>query len=150
MFPKQTQLLSEHLKELKRILKPGVVRLNWNSLGISDFIQKCSSQIGKFESLVNQIQKNSSDVETRLTIIETTNLFKVPPPGFQGQLPFVKVTTALTSNDTLLSITPIELHFISCKSLARILQESCMIRHFLPRSSKIPARIMHCLPRSWK
>ncbi|XP_075256614.1 dynein axonemal heavy chain 10-like [Convolutriloba macropyga] len=86
----ETQLLSEHLKELKRILKPGVVRLNWNSLGISDFIQKCTSQIGKFESLVNQIQKNSSDVESRLHIVESANLFKVPPPGFQGQLPFVK------------------------------------------------------------
>ena len=27
---------------------------------------------------------------------------------------------------------------------------SCKIRHFLARSSQMPARIMHCLRRSWK
>ena len=30
------------------------------------------------------------------------------------------------------------------------LARSCKTRHFLARSSKIPVRIMHCLPRSWK
>ena len=30
------------------------------------------------------------------------------------------------------------------------LASSCKTRHCLARSSKRPARIMHCLPRSWK
>lgn len=37
----QIQLLDDHVKELQRVLKPGAKRLNWNSLGISDFITKC-------------------------------------------------------------------------------------------------------------
>lgn len=37
----QTQLLEDHIKELKRVLKPGAKRLNWNSLGISDYIARC-------------------------------------------------------------------------------------------------------------
>ena len=37
----QTQLLEDHIKELKRVLKPGAKRLNWNSLGISDYITRC-------------------------------------------------------------------------------------------------------------
>ena len=31
-----------------------------------------------------------------------------------------------------------------------IVARSCKTKSFLPRSSKIPARIMHCLSRSWK
>ena len=30
----QVQLLDDHIKELKRVLRPGHKRLNWNSLGI--------------------------------------------------------------------------------------------------------------------
>ena len=42
-------------------------------------------------------------------------------------------------------------HFLarSCKT-RHFLARSCKTRHYLPRSFKIPARIMHCLPRSWK
>ena len=35
------QLLENHIKELQRVLKPGEKRLNWNSLGIHDYIVKC-------------------------------------------------------------------------------------------------------------
>ena len=31
-------LLDEHIKELRRIIRPALKRLNWNSLGIADFI----------------------------------------------------------------------------------------------------------------
>ena len=41
VFFYQTQLLEDHIKELKRVLKPGAKRLNWNSLGISDYITRC-------------------------------------------------------------------------------------------------------------
>ena len=37
----QTQLLEDHIKDLKRVLKPGAKRLNWNSLGISDYVTRC-------------------------------------------------------------------------------------------------------------
>jgi len=37
----QAVLLEDHTKELKRVLHPGARRLNWNSLGIYDYISKC-------------------------------------------------------------------------------------------------------------
>ena len=37
----QTDLLVDHIKTLQRVLKPGSKRLNWNSLGIQDYITKC-------------------------------------------------------------------------------------------------------------
>ena len=37
----QTELLVDHIRTLQRVLKPGSKRLNWNSLGIQDYITKC-------------------------------------------------------------------------------------------------------------
>ncbi|XP_041455872.1 dynein heavy chain 10, axonemal-like [Lytechinus variegatus] len=76
----ETQLLDEHLKDLRRTLKPGHKRLNWNSLGIADYNTRCEQAISKFESLVNQIQKNAKDIDARLRAMELAELFKGPPP----------------------------------------------------------------------
>ena len=50
------------------MLKPGLESLNWNSLGIPDFIKKCEHEINKFQSLVNQIQKNASMIGRRFCV----------------------------------------------------------------------------------
>jgi dynein heavy chain len=96
------------MRELRRVIRPGAKRLNWNSLGINDFISKCDSvrgfklliqsvisvhfqAISKFESMVNQIQKNAKDIHQRLSMIEQTNLFKSPAPKPTQELPSCKV-----------------------------------------------------------
>lgn len=38
----EKKLLMEQIQELKRVMKPGFSRLNWNSLGIPDFISRCT------------------------------------------------------------------------------------------------------------
>ena len=86
----ELDLLQDHIEELRRVIRPGSKRLNWNSLGISDFIGKCQQAIAKFESLVNQIQKNAKDINLRLQMIEETDLFKYPPPKFGTILPSAK------------------------------------------------------------
>ena len=75
--------MDEHLSQLQRVLKPGEKRLNWNSLGIGDFITKCEHAISKFESLINQVQKNARDITNRLQVIERSIVFQYPPlkPG---------------------------------------------------------------------
>ncbi|XP_045152663.1 dynein axonemal heavy chain 10 [Echinops telfairi] len=83
-------LLDDHSQELLRVFRSGYKRLNWNSLGISDYIVRCKQAIGKFESLVHQIHKNSDDITSRLTLIESINLFKYPIPKNQEELPGVK------------------------------------------------------------
>ncbi|XP_076453104.1 dynein axonemal heavy chain 10-like [Babylonia areolata] len=86
----EAQLLEEHMRELRRMLRPGAKRLNWNSLGINDFVVKCESAMAKFESLVNQIQKNARDINQRLNMIENCNLFKFPAPKAPDTLPGCK------------------------------------------------------------
>ncbi|KAL5017096.1 hypothetical protein ScPMuIL_006685 [Solemya velum] len=83
-------LLEDHMRELRRVIRPGNRRLNWNSLGINDFVQRCISATARFESLVNQIQKNAKDIDQRLTIIENANLFKPPVCKYPDMLPSCK------------------------------------------------------------
>nr|XP_015221526.1 PREDICTED: dynein heavy chain 10, axonemal [Lepisosteus oculatus] len=86
----ETNLLDEQIHELQRVLRSGYKRLNWNSLGILDFINRSTQAISKFESLVNQIQKNARDIDAKLQSIESANLFKFPSPSREGDLPGVK------------------------------------------------------------
>ncbi|KAJ1496773.1 Dynein heavy chain 10, axonemal [Coelomomyces lativittatus] len=67
------------MAELHRVLKPGLTRLNWTSLGISDFIQKCNQEINKFSSLVNQVRKNSANVSHVVDQIARATIIKAPP-----------------------------------------------------------------------
>lgn len=82
----ETQLLEEHLFELKRTIRPGAKRLNWTSLGIHDYLSKARSNISKLESMVNQIKKNSKDIQVFLSEFENTNFFKSKEPNADGTL----------------------------------------------------------------
>ncbi|XP_042636525.1 dynein axonemal heavy chain 10 [Orycteropus afer afer] len=86
----ESLLLDDHSQELLRVFRSGYKRLNWNSLGIADYITRCKQAIGKFESLVHQIHKNADDISSRLMLIEAIDLFKYPAPKSEGELPDVK------------------------------------------------------------
>lgn len=55
--------------------------------GISEFINRGTQATSKFESLVNQIQKNERDIDSKLNYIESANLFKFPAMDKTGDLP---------------------------------------------------------------
>ncbi|XP_053555751.1 dynein axonemal heavy chain 10 [Bombina bombina] len=86
----EAQLLDDHIRELWKVFRSGYRRLNWNSLGIGDYIVRCSQAVSKFESLVNQIHKNANDIESKLDAIESANLFKLMPKKQGSELPGVK------------------------------------------------------------
>ena len=44
------------LEELEACLQPGFLILNWNSLGIPEFIAACSKSINAFQQLVKQVK----------------------------------------------------------------------------------------------
>ncbi|XP_062874230.1 dynein axonemal heavy chain 10 [Trichomycterus rosablanca] len=94
-------LLATQVQELRRVMHPGYRRLNWNSLGISDFINRGNQAASKFESLVNQIKKNEKDIETKLQSIESANLFKFPAPERTGELPGVKEFCELVEKERI-------------------------------------------------
>ncbi|KAJ3349859.1 Dynein heavy chain 10, axonemal [Entophlyctis luteolus] len=74
----EIKLLSSQLNDLKRALKPGFSRLNWNSLGIPEFISRCNQEINKLSSIVNQIQKNSSNISNAVESISRAMLVGEP------------------------------------------------------------------------
>lgn len=55
--------------------------------GIADYITRCKQAIGKFESLVHQIHKNADDINSRLTLIESVNLFRFPIAKTEDGIP---------------------------------------------------------------
>jgi dynein heavy chain len=57
------ELLAKKLQELETCLLPGFHTLNWNSLGILEFIQACQKAINTFQQIVKQVQKNSAIIE---------------------------------------------------------------------------------------
>ena len=75
----EKKLLLSHISELKRVLKPGFTRLNWNSLGIPDFNSRCTQELNKFSSVVNQIKKNSANIFHAVQTIASSMLIKEPP-----------------------------------------------------------------------
>ncbi|XP_069071115.1 dynein axonemal heavy chain 10 [Pleurodeles waltl] len=86
----EMQLLEDHIRELTKVFRSGHKRLNWNSLGIGDYISRCTQGVVKFESLVHQIQKNAQDIDTKLESIECANLFKFMQTELKHDLPGVK------------------------------------------------------------
>uniref|UniRef100_A0A8C9FH70 Dynein axonemal heavy chain 10 n=1 Tax=Pavo cristatus TaxID=9049 RepID=A0A8C9FH70_PAVCR len=97
----ETKLLYDHIQELWKVFKLGQRRLNWNSLGIADFIARCKQAIRKLEFLVHQIHANSRDINNNLLQIESTNLFKFPLsrsgdvlPNVKGFFEYVKIERA--------------------------------------------------------
>ncbi|XP_062480123.1 dynein axonemal heavy chain 10 isoform X3 [Pezoporus occidentalis] len=83
----EIKLLDDHIKKLWEVFKSGHSRLNWNSLGIGDFIFRCTQAVRTFESLVHQIHNISEDISNRLLFIESTSLFKFPLSRNGDKLP---------------------------------------------------------------
>lgn len=56
-------------------------------VGIPDFINRGIQVVSKFETVVNQIQKNERDIDSRLQSIVMANLLKFPVPDKSNDLP---------------------------------------------------------------
>ncbi|XP_036382121.1 dynein heavy chain 10, axonemal [Megalops cyprinoides] len=83
-------LLTEQITELRRVMSSGHRRLNWNALGIWEYMNRCTQATSKFESLVNQILKNERDIDIKLQAIDSADLFKLPVMDKGDDLPGVK------------------------------------------------------------
>lgn len=96
-----------------------------------------SQAISKFESLVNQIQKNAKDINSRLELMENTVLFKQPPPKIGGALPDAKVIRLLYQ---------IHVDFIVCSCFALEIMQ-CNRFDFLQNSCRSSLNILKKLER---
>ena len=78
LTPAERTLLQHHVDELQACLRPGFVTLNWNSLGITDFIDNCGKGINDFQSISSQVQKTAANIEGVVFDLATAVLV-VPP-----------------------------------------------------------------------
>ncbi|NWU97712.1 DYH10 protein, partial [Upupa epops] len=86
----ETKLLDDHIQGLWRIFQPGHKRLTWDSLGVGDFIMRCTPAVRSFEWLVQQVHSYSEGINDRLLFIESANLFKFPLSKNGDELPKAK------------------------------------------------------------
>ena len=86
---------------MRRVLHAGAKRFNWHVLTIHDFINKADQALAKFESLVNQIQKNAKDIENRIEMMERTNLFQYPEPDYSNQQTIENTSKSIYQNESV-------------------------------------------------
>ena len=58
----EKELFSHQIQHLRKALAPGLNRINWASLGISDFLSKSHREISRVQSIVNQVRKCSNEI----------------------------------------------------------------------------------------
>lgn len=93
--PMEHQLLATKLKHLQARLDMGFSILNWNSLGIEDFIKEIREDIKKFGSTVDEVRKKAKDILQEVERIALTDLIGDPAPKGTEMLDLVGFVEAL-------------------------------------------------------
>ncbi|CAH8588474.1 Dynein heavy chain 10, axonemal [Schistosoma haematobium] len=76
--PVELTILESYIINLRTIMKPGWDILNWKSLGINEFITKVEEELNRFASMCNLCKKTAADIEARLELIGSADLFPTP------------------------------------------------------------------------
>ncbi|CAD7925016.1 unnamed protein product [Amoebophrya sp. A120] len=72
----QRNLLKGQLRELDACMEPGLGVLNWNSLGILDFIEEGNRGVSTLRSVRDQVEKSQERIENVVDAIEKAILVK--------------------------------------------------------------------------
>uniref|UniRef100_A0A669FBB8 Dynein axonemal heavy chain 10 n=1 Tax=Oreochromis niloticus TaxID=8128 RepID=A0A669FBB8_ORENI len=83
-------MLAPHIKVVRKDISLGFKRLNWNSLGIPDFINQSLQTVTKFEFVVSQIHEHEKAIDSKLQSMMMANLLKFPSPDASNDLPGIK------------------------------------------------------------
>ncbi|CAH8518373.1 unnamed protein product [Schistosoma turkestanicum] len=76
--PPEITILESYIINLRTIMKPGWDILNWKSLAINEFIAKVEEELNRFASMCNLCKKTAADIETRLELFGSADLFPTP------------------------------------------------------------------------
>lgn len=69
-------MLQSQIADLHKALRPGLTPLNWNSLGIADFIESATRGIAAFKNIREQVEKSEERVEAVVESIEQSILVR--------------------------------------------------------------------------
>ena len=72
----QITLLKNSIRNMEKTIQPGVDRLNWYSLRISDYATACGKLLKSLSSIVTQVNQMKRDLDARIeNDIHSYNLF---------------------------------------------------------------------------
>lgn len=75
----QIELLKNMLLDIEKHIQPGVMRINWNSLNISEYAHECEILLKNLNSLVEQLNHIKSDLDNRIfNELQNYDLFSLP------------------------------------------------------------------------
>ena len=78
------ELLNGNLRQLEDTIRFGFDPLNWNSLAIKDYIERCTRHINEFSTTLKQVQMSALNIESVVVAIANANLVD---PGDLDQQP---------------------------------------------------------------
>lgn len=67
--------LRHHFQEIERNIAPGIFRLTWNSLSISEYCKKCVSILRNIQGLVSLMKHFSKGLDEKVEKLKNFNLF---------------------------------------------------------------------------
>lgn len=95
------RLLKFVIQNIEKHIQPGVMRLNWYALTISDFASECQKLLKSFSSIVQQIDQMKKDMDLRIdNDISCFNLF----------------TTTKNQNDTDYQLNECQTYFLDIEN----------------------------------
>ena len=74
LLPIERKLLKLQITEVERILRPGLLTLNWTSQRIPAFVMSANHSIEKFKSILTEIRKHASAIDDVIRSIEESTL----------------------------------------------------------------------------
>jgi dynein heavy chain, axonemal len=77
MNPAEASLLTQRVQVVADALKPAFETLNWNSLGIHEFVSRATKSLEDFNSLLNQIHKSAKAIENVVDDITKAQLVQL-------------------------------------------------------------------------
>ncbi|KAF4706069.1 Dynein heavy chain 10, axonemal, partial [Perkinsus olseni] len=72
----QCKVLHTQIADLHKCLRPGLTPLNWNSLGIVDFVESATRGIAAFKNIREQVEKSEERVQAVVESIEQSILVR--------------------------------------------------------------------------
>eukprot|EP01105_Mastigella_eilhardi_P016134 TRINITY_DN3695_c0_g1_i1.p1 TRINITY_DN3695_c0_g1~~TRINITY_DN3695_c0_g1_i1.p1 ORF type:complete len:4489 (-),score=1285.68 TRINITY_DN3695_c0_g1_i1:87-13553(-) len=78
--PEEEVLLKAQNEHIREFFRPGIEVLNWNSLGIPDYIKKCSQEVNSFQAVLNSIHINVAKMSSVVEDIANARLVARPTP----------------------------------------------------------------------
>eukprot|EP00920_Eleutheroschizon_duboscqi_P000635 GHVT01001786.1.p1 GENE.GHVT01001786.1~~GHVT01001786.1.p1 ORF type:complete len:2279 (-),score=271.40 GHVT01001786.1:1123-7959(-) len=70
----ERKLVAHHLQRVERSFSPGMMSVNWSSLGIGDFVAACRQEINAFREVRDQLMKNVDSVESLIRAVQTAEI----------------------------------------------------------------------------